>query len=140
MISIKAYSKVMEVATIFSIVVLNILLPTADVVTDINLAVRLDTPLPRCKFYNHWDGDRLQRIYLECEKDPVTFCSKRENREHYEFHNPHRNLATVLLMPFLLNYIVCFYTFFRLTTNRKMYTFIFPLLNLYPQYGKTHSR
>ena len=79
LISIKAYSKVMEVATIFSIVVLNILLPTADVVTDINLAVRLDTPLPRCKFYNHWDGDRLQRIYLECEKDPVTFCSKREN-------------------------------------------------------------
>ena len=51
----------------------------------------------------------------------------------------HPAMATVLLMPFLLNYIVCFYTFFRLTTNRKRYTFIFPLLNLYPQYGKTHS-
>ena len=51
----------------------------------------------------------------------------------------HPILATVLLMPFLLNYIVCFYTFFRLTTNRKKYLFIFPLLNLYPQYGKTHS-
>lgn len=43
-------------------------------------------------------------------------------------------MATVLLVPFLLNYIVSFYTFFRLTPNRKKYIFIFPLLNLYPQY------
>merc|ERR1711988_1470146 len=70
-------------------------------------------------------------IYEECRESPVTFCSNNENREHCIFHS---YLATVLLMPFLLNYIVCFYTFFRLTTNRKRYTFIFPLLNLYPQY------
>merc|ERR1711988_2005594 len=37
-------------------------------------------------------------------------------------------------MPFLLNYIVCFYTFFRLTSSKKKYFFIFPLLDLYPQY------
>ena len=48
-------------------------------------------------------------------------------------------VATVLLMPCLLNYIVCFHTFFRLTTNKRMCSYIFPLLNLYPQYGKTHS-
>ena len=91
------YSQVIDmvVTTILTIVVLNIFLPTADVITDINLMVKL------CIF------------------------------SHYK-------LATVLLMPFLLNYIVCFYTFFRLTTNRKRYTIIFPLLNLYPQYGKTH--
>merc|ERR1719471_1277313 len=70
-------------------------------------------------------------IYEECRESPVTFCSNNENREHCIFHS---YLATVLLMPCLLNYIVCFYTFFRLTTNRKRYTFIFPLLNLYPQY------
>ena len=86
----------MAVATILTIVVLNILLPTADVFTDINLAVKL-------------------------------------------FSGGHPIVATVLLMPCLLNYIVCFYTFFRLTSNRKKYLFIFPLLNLYPQYGKTHS-
>ena len=84
------------VVTILTIVVLNILRPTADVFSDIVLVVKL------------YSGD-------------------------------HPAMATFLLMPFLLNYIVCFYTFFRLTTNRKMYTFIFPLLNLYPQYGKTHS-
>ena len=86
----------MEVATILTIVVLNILLPSADIVTDVILVVKL------------------------------------YSANHYE-------IATVLLTPFLLNYIVCLYTFFRLTTDGKRYIFIFPLLNLYPQYGKTHS-
>ena len=86
----------MEVATILTIVLLNILLPTADVFTDIILVIKLYT-------------------------------------------GGHPAIAIVLLIPFLLNYIVCLYTFFRLTTNRRTYDFIFPLLNLYPQYGKTHS-
>ena len=127
----------MELITIFIILLLNILLPTADIYTDINLAVKLYKPPPGCRYYHSdRDGDRLERIYERCWKDPVTFCSKHENREHCVSH---RNLVTVLLIPCLLNYIVCFYTFFRLTTNRKKYLFIFPLLNLYPQYGKTHS-
>ena len=128
----------MEVKTILIILALNILLPTADVFTDIILVVKLYTPPPACEYYySDRDGERLRGIYEKCKKDPVTFCSKDENREHCVFSHP--KMATVLLMPFLLNYIVCFYTFFRLTTNRKRYTFIFPLLNLYPQYGKTHS-
>ena len=132
----------MAVVTILTIVLLNIVLPTADVSSDIILAVKLYKPPPSCRRYNDYDygdGDKLERIYEDCKKDPVTFCSKDENREHCYPDDPHPKMATVLLMPFLLNYIVCFYTFFRLTTNRKRYTFIFPLLNLYPQYGKTHS-
>ena len=129
------------VVTILTIVFLNIIRPTADVFSDINLMVKLySEPPPDCEPYSSWsDGKRLERIYEKCEENPVTFCSKDENREHCQFYDPHYKMATVLLMPFLLNYIVCFYTFFRLTTNRKRYTFIFPLLNLYPQYGKTHS-
>ena len=129
----------MEVTTILTIVVLNIVLPTADVFTDMNLAIRLYTPPPRCKYYNWNSGDTLRGIYEKCQEDPGTFCFKNENRNHCWLIEPHPKMATVLLIPFLLNYIVCFYTFFRLTTNRKRYTFIFPLLNLYPQYGKTHS-
>ena len=126
----------MEVATILTIVVLNILLPTADVYTDINLTVKLYKPQPRCvEYYSGYHSLRLRWIYEECREDPVTFCSQDENREHCISHP---KMATVLLTPFLLNYIVCFYTFFRLTTNRKKYLFLFPLLNLYPQYGKTH--
>ena len=128
----------MAVGTILTILFLSIVIPTADVFTDVILAVKLYKPLspPRCKYYvpSH-DGDRLSWIYKKCEEDPVFFCSNHGNREHCVSNS---NTATVLLMPCLLNYIVCFYTFFRLTTNRKKYLFIFPLLNLYPQYGKTH--
>ena len=131
----------MEVATILTIVVLSIILPTLDVFSDVNLAIKLYTPPPQpgCVYYDPWsDGQRLRGIYWECQwEDRVTFCSQEENREHCIFS--HYKMATVLLMPFLLNYIVCFYTFFRLTTDGKRYIFIFPLLNLYPQYGKTHS-
>merc|ERR1711988_632422 len=130
--SLKSSVIEMAVATILSIVVLNILLPTADIYTDINLAVKLYTPSSGCKYYSWRDGDRLERIYKECMEDPVTFCSHHINRKHCVLS--HYKMATVLLMPFLLNYIVCFYTFFRLTINRKKYLFIFPLLNLYPQY------
>ena len=128
----------MEVATILTILVLNILLPTADVYTDIILMVKLYKPPPSCKDDRSWSKvyilrgiyGELRGIYEECKKDHLTFCSRDENREHCVFSHP--KMATILLMPFLLNYIVCFYTFFRLTTNRKRYTFIFPLLNLYP--------
>ena len=127
----------MEVATILTILALNIVLPTADVFTDINLAVKLYKPLaePECVSYFSWrDGERLRGIYEECREDPWTFCTKDENREHCKFYDPHYKMATVLLMPCLLNYIVCFYTFFRLTTT---FDLIYPLLNFYPQYGKT---
>ena len=59
----------MAVVTILIILALNILLPTADVFTDIILIVKL-------------------------------------------YFGGHPNTATVLLMPCLLSYIVCLYTFF----------------------------
>ena len=213
-----------EVAKILTVAVLNLLLPTADIVTDLILAVKLYKVSPKCEippgcvyWYYKYDYDSnydydygfedyliMSDRNLECDKDPLTFCSKHENRQycHYEtcfklqyygngekkdgeicgysdsedsektpnghlkrndplfvsyekcLQNPgtfcslngnrqhcpsHPKMATALLTPFLLNYIVCFYTFLRLTTHRKKYLFIFPLLSLYPQYGKTHS-
>ena len=129
----------MEVTTILTIVVLSTILPTLDVFSDINLMVKLYTQSTGCDYYSSsYDGERLRGIYEECLENPVYFCSHEENRQHCMFFD-YTNMATVLLMPFLLNYIVCFYTFLRLTTHRKKYLFLFPLLNLYPQYGKTHS-
>ena len=49
----------------------------------------------------------------------------------------HPTMATAMLIPFLLNYIVCFITFLRKEKNKK-FTFIFALLNLYPQFGKNN--
>ena len=78
----------MEVATILTIVVLNILLPTADVYTDINLAVKLYRALPDCFNYAkeisdyhdiHQNNETLKGIYDECDEDPVTLCSHDNN-------------------------------------------------------------
>ena len=49
----------------------------------------------------------------------------------------HPKMATAMLTPFLLNYIVCFITFFRKEKNKK-FTFIFALLDIYPQFGKNN--
>ena len=49
----------------------------------------------------------------------------------------HPKMATAMLIPFLLNYIVCFITFLGKEKNKK-FTFIFALLNLYPQFGKNN--
>ena len=83
----------MEVATILTIVVLNILLPTADIVTDINLVVKLYKPTqPGCvEYYLDRDGERVSGIHLDCRRDPVGFCSKKENREHC-FYSHYKDL------------------------------------------------
>ena len=148
----------MLVTTILTIVVLNIFLPTADVFTDINLAIKLYKP-QECVQYqwsdidnkdkddeNKWTyidiedkDDEYQWSDIDIEVDIEDKDDESIQQNGCRSKDPHHKMATVLLIPFLLNYIVCFYTFFRLTTNRKKYTFIFPLLNLYPQHGKTHS-
>ena len=93
----------MEVATILTILILNIFLPTLDTATDINLVVKLYVGA------KDWWGE----------------------------HVSHPGMATAMLLPFVLNYLVCLYTSFRLASTKKYYTIIFALLNLYPQFGKT---
>jgi len=81
-----------------TMLVLNILLPTADTVTDIILVIKLYRGADRG---GHWEN--------------------------------HLIMATAMLLPFLLNYVVCLITFFRKETYRR-FTFIFALLNIYPQF------
>ena len=100
----------MEVASILTVLVLNIFLPTLDTYSDISLVTKLYNGAPKWKWIN--DGSEIV---------------------------PHPVYASVLLVPFLLNYVACWYTFYR-EARYKKYTFIFPLLNLYPQFGKTHFK
>ena len=101
----------MGVKTILLLLVLNIVLPTLDTGTDLNLVVKL------------YQGARG--------------CSNDENNENVCGFSSHPKMATAMLIPFLLNYIVCFITFLRKEKNKK-FTFIFPLLNIYPQFGKNN--
>ena len=102
----------MEVASILTVLVLNIFLPTLDTYSDISLVTKL---------YNGANGSDWNR-----------------ETGHYEYgHHSNPVYASVLLVPFLLNYVACWYTFYR-EARYKKYTFIFPLLNLYPQFGINH--
>ena len=98
----------MVVATILTILILNIVLPTLDTVTDLNLVVKL--------YVGANDTDQSSDTYGE--------------------NVSHPRMATAMLLPFLTNYVVCLYTYFRLERIKK-YSFILTLLNLYPQFGKT---
>ena len=117
----------MEVMTILVLLVLSIALPTLDTVTDINLVSKLYTGAPYCLYDNS-----------KCEKDPVAYCSNYENNLNVCRFATHPKMATTMLTPFLLNYVVCFLTFLRKEKNTFtfIFAFIFALLNLYPQFGK----
>ena len=74
--------------------------------------------------------------YDMCYDDPDGYCSNGGNSEMCRF-STHSKMATAMLTPFLLNYFVCFITFFIKEKNKK-FTFIFALLSIYPQFGKNN--
>ena len=119
----------MTVKTILVVLVLNILLPTLDSYTDINLVVKLYRGAHYC--VGGWGHN------TECEVDPVNYCSKNEKNQADCKFSSHPKMAIAMLTPILLNYIVCFITFLRKEKNKK-FTFIFALLNIYPQFGKNN--
>ena len=123
----------MEVKTILILLFLNIALPTLDTVTDINLVIKLYRGAQYCDYdLSEYDN------YKKCKKDPVSYCLNDENNQSVCRFSSHPKMATAMLTPFLLNYIVCFITFIRKEKNKK--TIIFALLNIYPQFGqKNHE-
>ena len=104
--------RVMEKVSILVLLVFNIALPTLDTFTDINLVLKL-----------YWGAQGCDTDYRNDRKVPV--------------YSSHPKMATAMLIPILLNYIVCFITFLRKEKNKK-FTFIFALLIIYPQFGKNN--
>ena len=119
----------MEVVTILVLLVLNIALPTLDTFTDINLVYKLYRGAYYCEYRQSWSDD-----YYKCYDDPDGYCLNGENNQNVCRFSRHYKMATAMLTPFLLNYIVCFITFLRKEKNKK-FTFIFALLIIYPQFG-----
>ena len=124
----------MEVKTILIILALNIILPTLDIVTDINLVYKLYRRAHFCDLKGY--GNCLGNCddYKKCLDNPDSYCSNNENYQNICRFSSHPKMATLMLIPFLLNYFVCFITFFWKEKNKK-FTFIFALLNIYPQFG-----
>ena len=124
---------VRELKTILIISVLSIFLPTLDIVTDINLVYKLYRGAQYCDPSPRQDDD-----YEKCLEDPLGYCSNDENNQRICLFVSHPAMATAMLTPFLLNYIVCFISFFLRKEKNKKFTFIFALLNIYPQFGENN--
>ena len=124
--------------TILVLLVFNIALPTLDIGTDINLVHRLYTGAKGCVRPTDYDYHRDHDNYKKCFSDPIGYCSNDENNQNV-CGVPHPKMATALLTPFMLNYFVCFITFLRKEKNKK-FTFIFPLLIIYPQFSMDRTQ
>ena len=112
---IKLFMKNTSKTNLFSI-----MLPTADVFSDLRLILTLYffTPIKYIK-ENEEECNRMDfDTYVECV--PTGWKS-------------HPRFATALLIPFMLNYILSWLAWTRLERNKQA-TFIWPVLNLYPQY------
>ena len=127
----------MEVVTILVLLILNIALPTLDTLTDIILVYKLYRGAHYCDWsvrYYDYDYHRDNHDYWKCRNDTVNYCSNDGNNTNFCGFFSHPKMATAMLTPFLLNYVVCFITFSRKEKNKK-FAFIFALLNIYPQFG-----
>ena len=116
--------------TIFRILFFNIFLPFLDIVTDINLIYKLYRGAQYC------DDDSPD--YWNCRLDPVEFCSTYNGRRSCTWGRPHVRYATALLIPFLLNYIICLITCLRRREIERYpnIALFFALVDLYPIYSK----
>lgn len=125
-LEINVYQKVQK---IFPLLAFCVILPTVDLVTDILLIKKLYTGGYRCR--QSQDNNDFEK----CNKDSVNYCTSGTANEDMCVYGNDPIYATTMFLPFLLNYLVSFNTWKRVCKN-KMKTFIFPLFNFFPQYGK----
>ena len=73
--------------------------------------------------------------YDRCLDDTTSYCTSPTAFPGVCERVNHPLFGLMLMIPFLLNYIMAFVTWWRLDNNKKC-SFIFALLNLYAPYGK----
>ena len=120
------------VAKILPITLLNILLPTIDIVSDVYMIVKLYVGVYECK----WTSTEEIDDYWSCRNDSHNFCSNSNTaNDNICTSITHPIYATVLFLPFFVTYSVCFYSWSQSVKERSS-NFLYPLLGIYPQFGK----
>ena len=114
-------------------VLFNILLPVFDVFSDLRLIILLLLGGYGCRYGGYKYG--LYEDFRSCQNDPTRYCTSSSTNHTVCYTVNHPAYASMLLVPFIINYIFSFTTWWRLDTNKKI-SFIFALLNLYAPYGK----
>ena len=104
---------------------LNVALPTVDVYSDAALIVRVFSyEIPSNPFCDEkWQGDKARhRCYNELPRANLTHTA-----------SPHVAWGTMLLVPFMMNYLICWYLW-ATTDKRKAVTWVAALFSFYPQF------
>ena len=114
-------------------VLFNILLPVFDVFSDLRLIILLLLGGYSCRYGGYKYG--LYDDFRSCQNDPTRYCTSSSTNHTVCYTVNHPAYASMLLVPFIINYIFSFTTWWRLDTNKKI-SFIFALLNLYAPYGE----
>ena len=103
---------------------LNILLPTFDVFSDLAVSIeffRGSRRNPLCDELYEDITDRIKCYYNDSiPTSNVTYT-------------PQPTWGSMMLLPFLLNYLICWYVW-ATTDKRKVVTWVAPLLSFYPQF------
>ena len=101
---------------------LNVALPSVDIYSDI--AVML----------NFYVGSRINPY---CDENRISWDAERINCYYDDsvptsdvIYTPHYGWGTMMLLPFLLNYLICWYVWFT-TDKRKAVTWIVALLSFW---------
>ena len=97
---------------ILRILLLNIVLPTVDVFTDLLMTIKLFTGGYDCSSQGDYeDYDKCLNV-----TDRDLYCSSNNNPACHR--ETHPKFGAALLIPFLLSYIACFLTWARLNKNK----------------------
>ena len=108
------------------LILLNIALPSVDVYSDIGLIL---------KFYV-----KGSRSNPDCDQKYPGYNQIEERLDCYDnlpisnlTYTSHHNWGTMMLLPFLLNYLICWYVW-ATTDKRKAFTWVATLVCFYPQF------
>ena len=136
-------TKFQKVKEIILITILNVLLPTVDILTDLISITKLyagtETHIDcdeRSEVITYWsDFDDNSSLEIESWYEGRRRCLENSSSDGLTF-NTHPIWATSLLVPFLLNYLVTWSIWWNIDKS-KTKTWIAPLLSVFPQV-RTH--
>jgi len=114
-----------KIKEIVLLLLLNVILPSVDVYSDIGLILKFYVKGSRSDSfcdaeYGWWQLEERLDCYDNHPASSVTYTL-------------HPNWGTMMLLPFLLNYLICWYVW-ATTDKRKTVTWVAALLSFHPQY------
>ena len=86
-----------------------------------------------CVNPENWSSD--YQDWFKCRSGADVFCSNQTTEAKICQYQSHPKFGFSMMVPYLINYLICFLTWHRLDLTKKK-SFLFPLLNTYTQLGE----